>query len=126
MHSGFILGFASLILTSCSITAVRPSQEMSNMEVAIRAAKEVGADNLSPELFRNSVELGIEARKEYRIKNFQKAGELAESARLYAERAEFESIQNGGKREALPADPLSDPGFSPEAASKPATEIPAK
>ncbi len=84
------------------------------MEVAIKAAKEVGADVLAPELYRNALEHGQQARKEYRFKNFMHAKDLADQARVYAEKAEFESIRNGGKREAVPQDPLSDPSYAPE------------
>jgi hypothetical protein len=115
----------SVFFTACSITAVRPSQEMSNMEVAIRAAKEVGADNLAPELYRNAIEQGLMARKEYRFKNFMNAKALAEKARILAEKAEFESLRNGGKREALPVDPLSEPSYAPEPISTPAPIDPA-
>lgn len=90
------------------------------MDVAIKAAKEVGADTLAPELYRNAVEKGQLARKEYRFKNFQTAKELADQARFYAEKAEFESIQNGGKREAVPQDPLAEPSYSPEPIATPA------
>ncbi len=110
----------SILLSSCSITAVRPAQEMSNMEVAIRAAKEVGADVLAPELYRTSLERGQQARKEYRFKNFMQAKTLADQARLFAEKAEYESIRNGGKREAVPQDPLSDPSYAPEQIAPPA------
>lgn len=90
------------------------------MEVAIRAAKEVGADVLAPELYRNSLERGQLARKEYKFKNFQQAKALADQARVYAEKAEYESIRNGGKREAVPQDPLSDPSYVPEQIAPPA------
>lgn len=112
----------SVLLSSCSITAVRPAQEMSNMEVAIKAAKEMGADILAPELYRTSIERGQEARKEYRFKNFMKAKDLADQARLFAEKAEYESIRNGGKREAVPLDPLSDPSYAPEPTGTPQTD----
>lgn len=92
------------------------------MEVAIRAAKEVGADILAPELYRNSLEKGQQARKEYRFKNFMQAKELADQARAFAEKAEFESIRNGGKREAVPQDPLAEPSYSPEPAATPQTD----
>ena len=89
------------------------------MEVSIRAAKEVNADVLAPELYRLSVERGQMARKEYRFKNFMQAKSLANEARTYAEKAEFESIRNGGKREALPQDPLSEPSYAPEPMATP-------
>ena len=102
-----------VFLSACSVTAVRPAQEMSNMEVSIRAAKEVNADVLAPELYRLANEIGQRARHEYRYKNFEDAKKLADRARVFAERAEFESIRNGGKREALPQDPLAEPSYSP-------------
>ena len=101
------------LLASCSVTAVRPAQEMSNMEVSIKAAKEVNADVLAPELYRSAIETGIQARREYRFKNFLSARKLSDAARTFAERAEFEAIQNGAKREALPQDPLADPSYAP-------------
>jgi hypothetical protein len=112
----------SVFICSCSITAVRPAQEMSNMEVAIKAAKEVGADLLAPELFRTSLERSQEARKQYRFKNFMQAKELADQARVFAEKAEFESIRNGGKREAVPQDPLAEPSYPPESIAPPASD----
>ncbi len=95
----------------CTITAVRPAQEMSNMEVALRAAKEVNADVLAPELYRMGLESGMAARREYRFKNFFQAKQSADQARNFAERAEFEAIRNGGKREAIPQDPLAEPSY---------------
>jgi hypothetical protein len=116
---GILSAMGPFALSSCSITAVRPSQEMSNMEVAIRAAKEVNADVLAPELYRLAAENGQNARREYRFKNFQDAKKLADKARVFAEKAEFESIRNGGKREALPQDPLADPSYAPEPVGTP-------
>lgn len=92
------------------------------MEVAIKAAKEVGADLLAPELYRSSIERSLEARKEYRLKNFQTAKQLADEARVFAEKAEFESMRNGGKREALPQDPLAEPSYPVEPPAPPATD----
>lgn len=111
-----IRGFKIIFLAGCvslgacsSIWETRPSQEMLNMEVAIRAAKEVSGDVLAPELYRLSTETALSARREYRLKNFKEAKEFANQSRIYAEKAEFESIRNGGSREAIPQDPLSDP-----------------
>ena len=83
------------------------------MEVSIRAAKEVNADVLAPELFRMANELSLKARREYRFKNFEKAKRMADEAREYAERAEFESMRNGAKRETVPVDPLAEPSYAP-------------
>ena len=89
------------------------------MEVAIRSAKEVSADLYAPELYRMSVETGQMARSEYKFKNFQNAKRLADVSRIYAERAEFESIRNGGKRDALPQDPLAEPSSPAEPIATP-------
>ena len=94
---------------------------MYNMEVALRSAKEVSADLYAPELYRMSVETSQQARAEYKFKNFQNAKRLADQARVYAERAEFESIRNGGKRDAVPQDPLAEPSYSPEPLATPIT-----
>lgn len=106
--------FLFTLLSSCAITATRPAQEMSNMEVAIRAAKEVNADVLAPELFRMAQETSLKARRDYRLKNFKEAKEFADQARTYAERSEFESIRNGGKRDVVPQDPLAEPSYPVE------------
>jgi hypothetical protein len=109
----------SFLIASCSIVATRPSQEMSNMDVAIRSAKEVNADVLAPELYRLAVESSLSAKREYRFKNFLDAKKHADIARSYAEQAEFESIRNGGKREQLPQDPLAEPSYAPEVVGTP-------
>ena len=106
-------------LLACSITAVRPAQEISNMETSIKAAKEVNADVLAPELFRSASELSLKAHREYRFKNFQAAKKLADQARVFAERAEFEALRNGAKREVVPVDPLSEPSYAPETIGTP-------
>ncbi len=91
--------------------ATRPVQEMSNTASAIRAAKEVKADTLAPELFRISREWFYRSRKEYRLKNFKEAKIYSTQARIFAEKAEFQAIQNGGKRnasDAIEEDPFDD------------------
>ncbi len=110
---------APFFLLSCSVTAVRPAQEMSDMEVSLRAAKEVNADVLAPELYRMAVETGRLAHREYRYKNFESAKKLIDQARSYAEMAEFESLRNGAKREVLPTDPLAEPSYPPEVIGTP-------
>ena len=112
LKRGLIL-LAPFFLLSCSITAVRPSQEMSDLGVALKAAKEVNADVLAPELYRMANETSLLAHREYRFKNFEAAKKYANQARIYAERAEFESLRNGAKRESLPVDPLSEPSYAP-------------
>jgi hypothetical protein len=118
-----VLGTLSvLLLASCSIFAVRPAQEMSNMDVAIRAAKEVNADMLAPEIYRGALEKSLQAKKEYRFKNFLNARNLANEARDLAEKAEYQSIRNGAKREVAPEDPLAEPSYAPETTATPSVE----
>lgn len=103
--------------SSCSITAVRPAQEMSNMEVAIRSAQEVNADVLAPELFRMAQDVAHKARRDYRLKYFKEARQKADEARVLAEKSEFESLKSGGKREVIPEDPLAVPSYPVESIS---------
>ena len=84
--------------TGCSIVATRPVQEMSNTQAAIRAANEVQADILAPELFRQANEWFLKARQEYRFKDFANAKKYADQARTLAEQAELLAIRNGGVR----------------------------
>lgn len=117
-----------LCLTSlnvgCSLFAVRPVQEMSDTSAAIRAAHEVNADTLAPELYRQANEWFFKAKNEYKLKNFSLAEEYALKARRYAEQAEFESIRNGGIRSEMRLpDPLSDSaGMQPEVPPPPPSE----
>lgn len=101
--------------TSCSILATRPVQEMSDTAAAIRAAREVQADTLAPELYRQSTEWFFRAKNEYKLKNFKQSKDYSEKARIYAEEAEFEAIRNGGSRsENATPDPLAN--LSPDGA----------
>lgn len=104
-------------LSSCSLLATRPLQEMSFSSAAIRAAKEVQADTLAPEYFRQSNEWFSRAKREYKLKNFLLARESANKARYYAERAEFEALRGGGVRneqgsgpDPLGKDPMAEEG----------------
>lgn len=98
-----------ILLSGCSILHTRPVQLMSDTAAAIRAAREVQADTLAPDYFRQANEWFFRAKNEYRLKNFKFAKENAEKARLYAEQAEFIAIQSGGSRTELPIlDPLTD------------------
>lgn len=80
----------------CSVAATRPVQEMSNAEAAIRAAKDLNADTLSPELFRKASDYHFKAKREYRLKNFEEARKYALRAMKYAEDAEFHAMRGGG------------------------------
>jgi hypothetical protein len=96
-------------------------QDMSDTEAALRAAKEVQADTLAPELYRQATEWWFNARKEYRFKNFALAQEDALKARRFAEQAEFEALRNGGNRtDVAPVDQaIQVPSSQPTGASTP-------
>jgi hypothetical protein len=129
-NSRFLLGSTVLSILlfsgSCAVFATRPVQDMSDTEAALRAAKEVQADTLAPELYREANEFWFKARKEYRFKNFALAQEEAIKARRFAEQAEFEALRNGGNRtDVAPVDQAiqspSQPaaGATPEASPSP-------
>jgi hypothetical protein len=106
--AGLCLGFA---LAGCTLLTTRPIQEMSITAAAIRAAKEVQADTLSPDFFRLAGEWYFQAKHEYKFKNFKMAKDYAEKARFFAEKAEYESIRNGGNRtDQGVTDPLANGG----------------
>jgi hypothetical protein len=109
MSFHFFLSLSLIPIAGCSIFASRPVQEMSYTSAAIRAAKEVQADTLAPELFRQANEWFFKAKHEYKFKNFKLAKEYTDKARHYAEQAEFESLRNGGNRtESAPPDTASE------------------
>lgn len=85
-------------VSGCSILVARPVQEMSDTAAAIKAAREVQADTLTPELFRQANEAYQLARREYKFKNFELARQYAAQARSFAEQAEFEAIRTGASR----------------------------
>lgn len=102
-----VAGLASS-LGGCAITATRPIQELSNTAAAIRAAKEVRADILAPEIYRQAREWYAKARRENKFKNFKEARIYTRKARLYAEEAELEALKNGGQRVEAPIEQLDD------------------
>jgi hypothetical protein len=85
-------------LASCAVFTSRPTQEFSDTAAALRAAKEVQADVLAPELFRQADDWFFKAKREFKFKNFRDAKEYAAKARKFAEQAEFEALRNGGSR----------------------------
>lgn len=93
-----LFALVAVTLAGCSVLATRPVQEMSDTAAALRAAREVQADTLAPDLYRRSNEWFSKARHEYKFKNFQNAKDYADKARRYAEQAEFEAIKNNGVR----------------------------
>ncbi len=99
------LCFILMLEPSCSLLATRPVQDFSDNLAALRAAKEVQADTLAPELFRQANEWFIRAKREYRFKNFQAAKDFSIKSRHFAEEAEFESMLGGGNRNEIVAPP---------------------
>jgi len=71
---------------------------MSDALAALRAAKEVQADTLAPELYRQANEWYLQAQREYKFKNFYLAKIYIQKARGVAERAEIEALLNCGDR----------------------------
>jgi hypothetical protein len=109
-----LVGFALLAASACTVLSTRPVQEMSDTASAIRAAREVQADTLAPELFRQANEWFFKAKHEYKFKNFKLAKDYADKSRLFAEDAEFEAIRNGGNRtETSTSDPMASGIASP-------------
>ncbi|MBC7693613.1 MAG: DUF4398 domain-containing protein [Methylotenera sp.] len=108
-----------MTLASCSLAVVRPQQDMSDTSAAIKAAREVNAETLSPDLYRQANEAFFRARNEYRLKNFDLAKSYAAKARGFAERAEFESMQSGAQRMST-ATPDAPPPPPPEPYAYPA------
>lgn len=118
--------FATLI-SGCSLLATRPVQDMSDTAAALRAAREVQADVLAPELYRKANELFFKARREYKFKNFEEARSLAIQSRRLAEQAEFDAMRGGATPTETVFDPFSDlPGqpTAPNAAPAPTTPEP--
>jgi hypothetical protein len=103
-----IIVLALTVGAGCSIFYTRPTQDMADTQAAMRAAKEVQADTLAPELFREATDWWLRAKREYKVKNFSLASDYAGKARQLAEQAEFESVRAGGVREE-PPDPLAKP-----------------
>ena len=121
------LFLAAFSLSSCSLFVTRPVQEMSETAAAIRAAKEVQADTLTPELYRQATEYFFKAKREYKFKNFSKSKDYLEKSKSYAERAEFESLRQGAVRTdnggVNPFSPI-DPGAIPPPPEPAATPTP--
>jgi hypothetical protein len=119
LGTSFFLVF--FILSSCSILYTRPVQEMSDASAALKAARDVQADTMTPELYRQASDWFFRAKQEYKFKNFKQAYEYAEKARNFAERAEFETIRhNGGDNNAnVPPPPPPTPAVSEPPAPEP-------
>ncbi len=114
----FFLLFAGVTTTglwACSLATTRPVQLMSETAAAMKAAKEVNADTVTPELFQRANEAYFRAQNEYRMKNFNIARDYAEKAKRLAEEAEFESLRRGVARTSMtPGDETSSGSSSAE------------
>ncbi len=102
----YFLGLVGWV--GCAVFAARPVNEMSQTNAAIRAAREVQAETLAPEYFRQANEWFFKAKHEYKFKNFRLAKEYADKARSLAEQAEYESMRGGGNRENDIPDPMAN------------------
>lgn len=96
---------------SCSLLKERPIQLMSDTSAALKAAKEVRADSLAPDLYRRATDAFFRAQNEYRLKNFAIAETYAKRAKNLAEAAEFEALRQGSDRTSLlpPEEPVPPP-----------------
>lgn len=101
----------------CSLTATRPTQEMSNAEVALKAAKDLNADSLVPEIYRSAVDNYFKAKRDFRLKNFENAKRHALRATRLAEQAEFEAYRMGGATPEASSKLSTPEGGSPDAES---------
>lgn len=93
-------------LLGCAVLVSRPNQDMSDTAAALRAAREVQADTLFPELMTQATGAFFQAKQEYRLKNFSEALRHARKARRLAEEAEYLSLKKGGNRT---TETLTDP-----------------
>lgn len=95
----------SLNISCSSLLTTRPYFVISETEAAIRAAKEVQADILAPELFRQAQEWFFSAKRNYKFKYFKLAKAECLKAKVFAEKAEFEALKNGAERTSIEAPP---------------------
>jgi hypothetical protein len=69
---------------------------MSNAEAALKAAKDLSADSLTPEIYRSASDAYFKAKRDYHLKDFNNARKHALQATRLAEQAEFEAYRLGG------------------------------
>jgi hypothetical protein len=89
----FIRLFLLVLLGACALTTTRPKMEMSLAQAAFMAAKEAGADSLSPTVYRRAEEFYLKAKSAYRRKYFDKAKQYAELSKKLSEQAEYEAVR---------------------------------
>ncbi|MBL7717151.1 MAG: hypothetical protein JNL01_16930 [Bdellovibrionales bacterium] len=117
LGSRFLFAFSLALSTGalgCSSFTLRPVQLMSDTAAALKAAREVKADTLAPELFRQSSEWYVKSKREYQLKNYAACEQYARKAKFFAEQAEYEAVKNGASRIEFSApDPLADTALAP-------------
>ncbi len=120
-----LTGAIGLTSAACSIATTRPIQEMSYANSALRAARDLHADTLSPELFRAATEVYSNAKHQYRFKNFDTARKYALKSMRLSERAEFDAYLKGGATPEISSKQVPAEGASadPEEAMKKATTL---
>lgn len=120
-----LTGAIGLTPAACSIATTRPVQEMSYADSALRAARDLHADSLSAELFRAATEVYSNAKREYRLKNFDTARKYALKSMRLSERAEFDAYLKGGATPEVASKQVPSEGASadPEEAMKKATTL---
>ncbi len=97
-----------MMLTGCTIITTRPVQEMANTGAALRAAREVQAETYASEYFRPANEWFFRAKQEYKLKEFFRAKQYLEHARVLAEKAELQAMLRGSNR----SDKVGDDPFA--------------
>jgi hypothetical protein len=71
----------------------RPTEDLILADVAIKAAQKVKADSLSSDLFRKAENHYLRAKKDYNEGYYDSCRKHAKDARIFAEQAEYQSIQ---------------------------------
>jgi peptidoglycan-associated lipoprotein len=99
-----VIFFPVLILLAFALGCAKPTKELSDAEVALRAAKEAGAEELAPEEYKSAEELIERAKDLINQGKYKEAGELLREARMKAEEARSKAIvakQRGATEEEL-------------------------
>ncbi len=94
----------------------RPTEDLVLADVAVRSAQKVKADSLAPDLFRKAENHFLRAKKDYSEGYYDSCKKNANSARIFAEQAEFKSLQKQTQlRDKPPEEEFSPPPEAPGA-----------
>ena len=93
MKKNILIILSLVFLSACGLTTTRPKLEMSMAQTAFMAAKEAGADQKAPSLYRKAEYYYLKAKSSYKRKYFNKALEYALLSKSYSERAEYIAIR---------------------------------